>query len=94
MRSPKDGVSRTDLHQSASTVKGQSGEGGIRTHGPVSGTPVFKTGAIGHSATSPDLPVPRSACSALAGGSRRCALTGPQLPLQLEPVSSLIDALN
>ena len=31
------------------------GEGGIRTPGTLSGTPVFKTGAINHSATSPDL---------------------------------------
>ncbi len=31
----------------------QSGEGGIRTHGPRKGTPVFETGAFGHSATSP-----------------------------------------
>ena len=29
------------------------GEGGIRTHGPREGTPVFKTGAINRSATSP-----------------------------------------
>jgi putative Holliday junction resolvase len=29
------------------------GGGGIRTHGPVSETPVFKTGAIDHSATPP-----------------------------------------
>jgi hypothetical protein len=29
------------------------GEGGIRTHGPRKGTPVFKTGAFNRSATSP-----------------------------------------
>jgi hypothetical protein len=29
------------------------GEGGIRTLGPLAGTPVFKTGAINRSATSP-----------------------------------------
>ncbi len=29
------------------------GRGRIRTHGPRKGTPVFKTGAIGHSATLP-----------------------------------------
>ena len=29
------------------------GEGGIRTHGPLTGTPVFKTGAFNRSATSP-----------------------------------------
>jgi hypothetical protein len=31
-----------------------SGEAGIRTLGTLAGTPVFKTGAIGRSATSPD----------------------------------------
>jgi hypothetical protein len=31
------------------------GEGGIRTHGTLAGTPVFKTGAINHSATSPKI---------------------------------------
>ena len=31
------------------------GEGEIRTHGPVSRTPVFKTGALDRSATSPFL---------------------------------------
>ena len=29
------------------------GEGGIRTHGTLARTPVFKTGAFNHSATSP-----------------------------------------
>ncbi len=29
------------------------GQGGIRTHGAVSRTPVFKTGAINHSTTCP-----------------------------------------
>ena len=33
------------------------GEGGIRTPGTVSRTPVFKTGAFNHSATSPDTTV-------------------------------------
>ena len=31
------------------------GEGGIRTHGGLAPTPVFETGAIDHSATSPCL---------------------------------------
>jgi hypothetical protein len=31
------------------------GEGGIRTPDTFSGMPVFKTGAINHSATSPDV---------------------------------------
>src|SRR5436309_10357024 len=30
------------------------GRGGIRTHGRLAPTPVFKTGALNHSATSPD----------------------------------------
>ena|GEM_PF-6236859 len=33
--------------------KNLNGEGGIRTHGTLAGTPVFKTGAFNHSATSP-----------------------------------------
>src|SRR3954453_21131430 len=33
----------------------RGGEGGIRTPGTFSGTPVFKTGAINHSATSPQV---------------------------------------
>jgi hypothetical protein len=33
---------------------GHGGEGGIRTHGGVSPTAVFKTAALNHSATSPD----------------------------------------
>jgi hypothetical protein len=33
------------------------GEGGIRTPGTLSGTPVFKTGAFNHSATSPTMTV-------------------------------------
>ena len=31
------------------------GRGGIRTHGTLAGTPVFKTGALNHSATLPTL---------------------------------------
>jgi hypothetical protein len=37
----------------AGREKKAGGEGGIRTPGTLSGTPVFKTGAINHSATSP-----------------------------------------
>src|SRR5262245_45164770 len=33
--------------------KPNDGGGGIRTHGPLARTPVFKTGAIDHSATPP-----------------------------------------
>jgi hypothetical protein len=31
----------------------RGGRGGIRTHGALAGTPVFKTGALNHSATLP-----------------------------------------
>ncbi len=41
----------TTLQELAEKMYG--GEGGIRTPGTLSGTPVFKTGAINHSATSP-----------------------------------------
>lgn len=34
---------------------GTGGRGGIRTHGTLAGTPVFKTGALNHSATLPTL---------------------------------------
>src|ERR1700755_2098331 len=63
--------------------RGESGGGGIRTHGPLARTPVFKTGAIDHSATPPDrslsLGARRSVClgepsmswNGLFGGSGR-----------------------
>ena len=35
-------------------VRGTGGRGGIRTHGTLAGTPVFKTGALNHSATLPN----------------------------------------
>src|ERR1043165_6895248 len=34
-------------------MRGAGGRGGIRTHGALAGTPVFKTGALNHSATLP-----------------------------------------
>ncbi len=36
---------------------GASGRGGIRTHGTLAGTPVFKTGALNHSATLPSVEI-------------------------------------
>jgi hypothetical protein len=39
--------------------KSTGGEGGIRTPDTLSGMPVFKTGAINHSATSPQTAAPR-----------------------------------
>ncbi len=50
-----DSLVRADLVQG---VKRTGGEGGIRTPDTLSGMPVFKTGAINHSATSPDATVP------------------------------------
>ena len=42
------------------------GEGGIRTPGRVSPTPVFKTGAINHSATSPYIQFTASAATGVS----------------------------
>src|SRR6188472_3753500 len=44
---------RIETSQSSTSVYG--GRGGIRTHGTLAGTPVFKTGALNHSATLPCL---------------------------------------
>ncbi len=41
----------------SATRMGTGGEGGIRTHGTLARTPVFETGAIDHSATSPSAQV-------------------------------------
>src|SRR6202521_5350478 len=49
--------------------KGNGGEGGIRTPDTLSGMPVFKTGAINHSATSP-----AAARSQRRRAIRRCSL--------------------
>src|SRR6516164_7146798 len=45
-------IQRTSTHTSHN-YKFSSGRGGIRTHGDLSATPVFKTGAFDHSATLP-----------------------------------------
>ena len=44
---------REILIRSTFSDKLNGGEGGIRTHGPRKGTPVFETDAFSHSATSP-----------------------------------------
>ena len=58
------------------------GEGGIRTPGTLSGTPVFKTGAINHSTTPPNFVAVRA----------RLALTrqllGGKIVRQIEKVLS------
>jgi hypothetical protein len=57
------------------------GRGGIRTHGTLAGTPVFKTGALNHSAT---LPMARH--QAFGGGKikngRNRIAPGPQVRAQ------------
>ena len=53
------------------TQPAQSGWGGIRTHGSLSTTPVFKTGALNHSATHP-----------LQGRRRRASLSTPVYSLR------------
>ena len=47
------------------------GEGGIRTHGTVAGTLVFKTRALNHSTTSPDGLLSFSRLISIAKGSDR-----------------------
>src|SRR4051812_10265851 len=53
----------------------RGGRGGIRTHGTLAGTPVFKTGALNHSATLPAFPAfskarvaAKASMSVLVGG--------------------------
>ena|SRR5215469_2536438 len=49
------GVDRVDYGRQAIEHASDGGEGGIRTPDTVPRIPVFKTGAINHSATSPEL---------------------------------------
>ena len=42
-----------DMETMSPTRKVDGGEGGIRTHGSIAAAPVFKTGALNRSATSP-----------------------------------------
>ena len=82
------------------------GRGGIRTHGTLAGTPVFKTGALNHSATLPFNSGLRNV-SRLAqvcrsrNGERDAGDTGPGqtldksleacvLPLVPRPISTLV----
>ena len=65
--------------EEVSSVAENGGGGGIRTHGTVSRTPVFKTGALNHSATPPRRAsfsrLPGRAASAIA-----CAATYRRQP--------------
>src|SRR3954464_7469301 len=59
------------------------GRGGIRTHGTLAGTPVFKTGALNHSATLPatrDQAVSRSKVKNDAGTEVMLAAIAPTPP--------------
>jgi hypothetical protein len=52
----KDAIKRDEIASRQIHVLRQyhtGGRGGIRTHGTLAGTPVFKTGALNHSATLP-----------------------------------------
>jgi hypothetical protein len=46
-------VGKTDEKSIKEAFEVFGGRGGIRTHGTLAGTPVFKTGALNHSATLP-----------------------------------------
>ena len=50
---PDSGISVGITDLQVEDNKSNGGEGGIRTPDTLSGMPVFKTGAINHSATSP-----------------------------------------
>jgi hypothetical protein len=47
-------VRRPQKWKKINDFNGIGGRGGIRTHGTLAGTPVFKTGALNHSATLPN----------------------------------------
>ena len=49
----KKNAGKSTLRNSRKCLKIDGGEGGIRTHGGLSTTPVFETGALNHYATSP-----------------------------------------
>ena len=72
------------------------GEGGIRTPGRVSRTPVFKTGAINHSATSP-LRLPpsgglrRTSCCARSGRAQDARIRIPDPARRLQASGSICE---
>ena len=57
-------------------MKSPGGEGGIRTHGTVSGTPHFECGAFDHSATSPRDETAPAQGRSVAGSARPLAAVG------------------
>src|SRR5262249_25642964 len=65
-------------------LKEVSGEGGIRTLGRIAPTPVFETGPIGHSGTSPVEVIIGAEQEGEKAGTRRfpdCTVRGTRLPL-------------
>ena len=56
------------------------GRGGIRTHGTLAGTPVFKTGALNHSATLPLLEHQSLSKDSVKNGPRTKAILAPTWP--------------
>ena len=67
------------------------GRGGIRTHGTLAGTPVFKTGALNHSAT---LPAQEFQSLSVAPARTQCE-RGPNLdPNTISSVDCLRPALS
>lgn len=55
LKSSKTAIAQNKSSQRVTMAAGGwSGEGGIRTPGTVTGTPVFETGTFGRSVTSPD----------------------------------------
>ena len=64
------------------------GWGGIRTHGGLAPSPVFKTGALNRSATHPAAPVQASACGAAGKGQSALLATGLLAGLALVPATA------
>jgi hypothetical protein len=60
--------------------KSIGGRGGIRTHGTLAGTPVFKTGALNHSATLPLLRHQALGGQEIKNGLRAEPSLGPTIP--------------
>ena len=69
---------RNVTHVSGLDKKGTGGQGGIRTHGELAPTAVFKTAALNHSATCPTLP-PIAFVRVAASPKRRYFPTDAQL---------------
>ena len=85
------------------TASKVGGSGEIRTHGGIATTPVFKTGALNHSATLPSIHPPIAgftrAIHALAPSGPTCGRSGSFPTIQSRPVAlnhsaTLVQAAN